>query len=657
MSINKDVLAVDFGTTNSYVSKCGLDSPRASGIDLDGGRDGMSTAILYRTGKSVLIGEKALEEFGEASAKERESYKLMVQFKPDIAKSGKARQAARDFLAQIIGTAERSNVFLDPAQKQVIFGIPSESSDDFVRTLKEVAYEAGFGVVETRDEPEGALIFHISNNEIPAQKALAGGLVVDFGGGTCDFALMNKGKVSRSWGDFELGGRLLDDLFFQWFIEQCPGAAAQMEKNGDLYFVHSYRCREIKEYFSRSMENDRSSVLRKTVEGYGQMQGMSWEEFLLRARSYRLSPVLRSYWESLGVPLGRLAEGRSVDLLEWFRQVLLEGLKGEGSGRQEINYVILTGGSSQWPFVRDIVQRETGVRLDSIIRSSKPYAAIAEGLAALPALKLKFADVRRQMEEQFPAFFVGEIQSLLDRKERAIVAEMANEVVMQLFDAKLKPILEHYRERGGAVVRLKEDLASAVDGEIPRIESALQSAVVSFCRSLAADVVAKTREWLSANGLRFESRELSMLNRSLQFGELKLPESYFGGVTNMIGAISGVVVISVTSVLSGGAGAAFIATGPLGLILGAILGTAVGGIILFYGAKKAREKIESMDVSPKIIALALSESKISGIRNDLRDQVAKKISEAFAEFRGDMLRQLELTARAEINALSEIQQL
>jgi hypothetical protein len=357
------------------------------------------------------------------------------------------------------------------------------------------------------------------------------------------------------------------------------------------------------------------------------------------------------------VPLGRLREGKPVDLIEWFRQVLLGELKAEGSNGLGISYVILTGGSSQWPFVKEIVQAETGVKNDSVVRSSKPYAAIAEGLAALPALKLKFDSIRRELEDKFPVFFAGEIQSLLDRKERAIVAEMANEVMAQLFDGKLKPILEHYRERGGAVIRLKEDLASAVAGEISGIESSIQNSVMSFCRSLAADVVGKTREWLSANGLRVETRELAVLNRSLQFGELKLPESYFGGLTNLIGAISGVVVASVMTILSGGAGAAFITAGPLGLILGAILGTAVGGIMLFYGAKKAREKIESMDVSPKIIGLVLSEGKISGIREDLGDQISKKISEAFAEIRGDLLRQLELTARGEINALSEIQQL
>ena len=44
-------------------------------------------------------------------------------------------------------------------------------------------------------------------------------LVVDFGGGTCDFAFMYRGMVRNSWGDMELGGRLFDDLFFQWFIK------------------------------------------------------------------------------------------------------------------------------------------------------------------------------------------------------------------------------------------------------------------------------------------------------------------------------------------------------------------------------------------------------------------------------------------------------
>lgn len=136
MSNHKEVLAIDFGTANTYISKCGMDTPKASGIDLDGGRDGMSTALLYRKGKSTLIGEKALQEFGEALPKEREDYTLFAQFKPDIAKSSKAKEAARDFLSQLITLSEKDNVFLNPTQKQVIFGVPSESSEEFIQTLR-----------------------------------------------------------------------------------------------------------------------------------------------------------------------------------------------------------------------------------------------------------------------------------------------------------------------------------------------------------------------------------------------------------------------------------------------------------------------------------------------------------------------------------------
>ncbi len=657
MSMHKDVLAIDFGTANTYVSKCGLDNPKSSGIDLDGGRDGMSTALLYRKGKSTLIGEKALEEFGEASPKEREAYTLFVQFKPDIAKSPKARQAACDFLAQIIATAEKANVFLDPTHKQVLFGIPSESSDEFIQTLKEIAKEAGFGDVETRDEPEGALFFHISNNEIPAQKALTGGLVVDFGGGTCDFAFMHHGKVKHSWGDFELGGRLFDDLFFQWFLEECPEASAKMAENGDAFFVHAYRCREIKEYFSRSMENDRTDTLRKKIEHYGQMQGMTWDGFLRRARSFRLSDMLREHWEALQVPLGRLAQKEPIDLIAWFRNSLVQGWKEKHFDTKDIHYVILTGGSSQWAFVKDLVQEELGLPNEAIIRSSKPYAAISEGLAALPALKLKFDRLQKELEGKFPAFFEEEIQSLLIQKQQLIVQEVADQLIAQLFDQQLKPLLEAFRQKGGAIATLKKDMAGCAQRALPALEAIIHEKIAYFFQALAADVLQKTNEWFKDNGLRIEERKLHLTEQRVQqMDSWELPDLY-EDIASMVTTLSMVVIGSITAIISGGAGTALIATGPLGLVLGLILGAVVSYLALRYGTTKAKEMAETWEVSPWIVGFALSDSKLATIRADLHKQIADKLTQTLTESQQSLLKQLEEIALHELRTLSEIHQL
>ena len=49
--------------------------------------------------------------------------------------------------------------------------------------------------------------------------------MVDFGGGTLDVALLDQHGLRDPWGDPTLGGRLFDDLFFQWLLDQNPGKA------------------------------------------------------------------------------------------------------------------------------------------------------------------------------------------------------------------------------------------------------------------------------------------------------------------------------------------------------------------------------------------------------------------------------------------------
>ena len=123
------------------------------------------------------------------------------------------------------------------------------------------------------DEPKGALLHHLWHKDFSPEEARRGILVIDFGGGTCDFAFLQSLQVSHSWGDMELGGRLFDDLFFQWLLEQNPGVLRMMEKAGDTYYVHSYLCREVKEFFSLTMARDRTEKVNKSVGRYGSLRG------------------------------------------------------------------------------------------------------------------------------------------------------------------------------------------------------------------------------------------------------------------------------------------------------------------------------------------------------------------------------------------------
>ncbi len=274
-----NILAIDFGTTNSYFSKCPADQISPVGIDFGTGRDGLPTAILYRGQREPLVGEPALHEYGEASPEERRDYRLHTQFKPDIVDSSEAAKAAADFLRIVVQQAQRQHIALDPTKCDVIFGVPSEAEDSFRAKLSQIARTAGYGDVRLVDEPKGALLHHLWHRDFSPEEARRGILVIDFGGGTCDFALLQSLQVTHSWGDMELGGRLFDDLFFQWFVEQDPTALKAMEKAGDTYYVHSYLCREVKEFFSLTMARDRTETVNKSIGRYGSLRGMRWDGF------------------------------------------------------------------------------------------------------------------------------------------------------------------------------------------------------------------------------------------------------------------------------------------------------------------------------------------------------------------------------------------
>src|SRR5512139_566254 len=119
----RNILAIDFGTTNTYFCKCPADQISPVGVDFGTGRDGLPTAILYRGDREPLVGEPALHEYGEASAGERTNYRLRTQFKPDIVSSEDAARAATDFLRVVVQQAQRQHIALDPARHDVILGV------------------------------------------------------------------------------------------------------------------------------------------------------------------------------------------------------------------------------------------------------------------------------------------------------------------------------------------------------------------------------------------------------------------------------------------------------------------------------------------------------------------------------------------------------
>ncbi len=653
------VLAVDFGTTNSYYCKCPSDQTSPVGVDFGIGKDGIATAILYRGEKEPLVGDAALNEFGETPANERTSWCLRTQFKPDIATSEEAYKNAQDFLQNLIIQCEKLHIDIEPGKREVIFGAPSESESIFTTKLSEIAKAAGYGNIKIVDEPIGAMLYHLWHKDFSPAESQKGVLFVDFGGGTCDFAFLCRLEVRHSWGDFELGGRLLDDLFFQWFLEQNPSALDEIKRNGDTFYVHSYLCREAKELFSRTMARDRTEHVSKFIGRYGSLKGMTWDKFIERAANYIPSSVFTGYLKEIGNKSVKLTSSeKKINLLEWFRNCLIRGLEEKKISISEIKRVILAGGSSQWPFVSDIISEVLHIDQSAITRSDRPYVVISEGLSILPALKRKLRSTRQVLKDGLQEFCDKKIRIWIKEKTDAISAALVGDITSKLFDAKIKPVLIEFQKNGGSVTTLKNNISSQVNSFEPDMKRIVEERMSILTSGLSDQLTRLVVEWFASYGLSIgDDRVYREASMSMEIDNKILIPNIYTGILDLMGWFTAGIITTIVASICGGGGVALISSGPLGWIIGAVLAGVVSVLSLRYGVSKAKQMAETWSAPAWLTKRILTESKIIKARNKFQSHLEAVLSDELKKMETDFEARVREVVEIQIDALSEIETL
>ena len=664
------VLGIDFGTTKTYLSKCPEEEPSPVSVDFGDGRDGIPSAILYRRGKAPLIGQTALDEYGEASYWERNTYRLATNFKADLARSEKARTAASDFLSALLAEARAQRLDMEPAGRRVLFGAPSESDEAFRAALEETAGRAGYGVPFLVDEPKGALLYHMKQRDISVDAALDGVLVVDFGGGTCDFAFLERGRVVHSWGDMLLGGRLFDDLFFQWLCDQNPGLEEELAARDAAYYVQTSLCRDVKEFFSRTMARDREESVSKVLRGYGRLTDMTWREFLRRGSEYSPSmtfadhagetiPELRGRGGSSARSFLAAADGpmpgSEIDLFGWFRACLLAGLDQGGIARSRVSLVILAGGSSQWPFVRETLASEMPLEDRSIVRSERPYAVISLGISLMPALKRRFAAARRSLGDELEGFLQGPLSDLVTSMGERLDEKMTATALDVFFRQEVVPLLKQFREEGGRIALLQIRLDQRTAAAEPRAREHLARLATGFLEGLREGAEDLLADWFASHGISVPRRDLSLtLPEELSEPLLRVRTPAADGMLDVACAAVGGFLTAGAAILCGGTGAALISAGPVGLAVGALLGASAGWVLLRHGREHFREAAERIPLPPFAASILMSDKSIDRLEEDLARAIREHLQRRFVPLKRAMDDHIRNLVLEEIRALNEI---
>lgn len=644
----KHYIGIDFGTSNSYfcITPDRVLQPNPICFDNE---TSIETAVLWDGNIVKDFGTTAVKGWGYAAPDEKKNWRLSLQFKPDISISETAKKDAIAFLKSVAKDMKERGVL--PHGKElhefpVIIGIPAKMLEGHQKTMREIMHSAGINDFKLVEEPVGALLHHIVRRDIRAEDVGRGILVIDFGGGTCDAAFMLRLDVKHKFGDPVLGGRLFDDLFYRWFLDQNPDVESKMNNSGDSYFLHWVKCREMKETFSNTMRKRRNEIFKFHVPNYGFLDNATWDEFIHRAENYRPSESFLEELKSFGSAYEELTSIKSINLIQRFRDAIKSTVTNGNVKIENIEQIILTGGSSSWPFVREIVSEIFFLENDKILESANPRAAIGEGLALLPGIQEKHKNDKNKLEAE-KEDKVLEITNRVMADIQDFCAGISDDIVQKIFAEAVVPAMNSFSESGGTTEQLNSLIETKIENLKPEFEKVIESQKPEIEAKIAERIVEILNEWFASHDIKL--REIKNINLNavdnpdIQLGEINVPVELELIVSMVVGLI--------TASLLGGGGIALLMAGPGGWVIGLGLGT----VSTFFGMKKLTSKIPvpGFIVKNELVRKGMDIS-LKRAKKKAKGKMLKYLTGKFDENKGEIKKQIENFIEDRIKALDAI---
>lgn len=650
-------LGIDLGTASTYMYslKSGQRQPAPlvmRPVTDDAGS--AATVTLYENGAPVLAGNVAEAEF-YSQPQLQGHRRLASQFKPEIGLGEvEALKAATDFLA--IMRANLPEGTLD-SQTALSVGIPALAREDFRIRLGKCFQDAGWPTPEFVRESDAALVSCLQAGALHVNDLERKSLILDFGGGTCDFTTVERLDALQNGGDILYGGRLFDDLFYQAFCRSNPDFAREAPTSPFAWHAHWLECRNQKEIFSKNIASnpDGKINLRMVWHDASGTAREAWlreytrDAFLTDAENYRASAELLELLEPYKARGGLSAEardllaGRAVGLIAWLKNILVAV-----DNRRDVAKVILTGGSCRWFFVEDLV-REIFPGA-GIVASQRGYEDIAYGLALFPLLTSAREKTAKLLEEsinEFSSHAIRRANALVEKQARAIASLCSERIV----ERDIMPVLEAAQKEGASAAALEERFSENIrkDAELKEIVAARSNALR---QEIEQELNYEFRNWLAANGVplapKFDFPARVIGQDFLKEINIRVSRLYS---LNLMGfTLQNILpIIAATAT----AGAIIHAGEPVSAAVGG--GAAFGATWLV--AKVAPKFLENRRLPPFL----LNESNRKKIVEKNREHIDQVLQESFTDFReqlaSDIERRFHETLSAMLASLTALNQI
>ncbi|MBE6415526.1 MAG: hypothetical protein E7032_03215 [Akkermansiaceae bacterium] len=229
--MNTHAIGIDFGTSKTLVSHINPQTGHPETIRLGRGGDLIPTTIFIDSAGRFSFGDDADDMIEDISGTYLRGVKMQLGSDTPVhmylASNGDCRQLTakdlvREYLLYIRQQVEKL-VYQGESVTRATITRPVNFSPAQCQELQQAAIAAGFKHVEFTTEPEAAGLAYCRLNAAHAFARNA--LVVDWGGGTLDFALVTRSHDSvrthghLTDGDMEMGGEKFDEILWNYAVE------------------------------------------------------------------------------------------------------------------------------------------------------------------------------------------------------------------------------------------------------------------------------------------------------------------------------------------------------------------------------------------------------------------------------------------------------
>ncbi|RCJ00287.1 molecular chaperone DnaK [Metamycoplasma hominis] len=349
------ILGIDLGTTNSVVSVIENGTPKI--LENPNGKRTTPSVVAFKNGETI-IGESAKRQL-ESNKDSVASIKRLMGTSQTVHlnnKDYKPEEISAMILSYMKDYADKK---LGQPVKKAVITVPAYFDNAQREATKNAGIIAGLDVVRIINEPTAAaLAFGLNKDKNENQKIL----VFDLGGGTFDVSLleMESGtfEVLATAGDNHLGGDDWDHEIVKWMVEQ------------------------IKSKYNFDPTTDKMAMARLKEEA--ERAKITLSEQLIANISLPFLAMNENGPVNVELEITRATfESMTEHLLQRTRKPLLDVLAEAKLTWNDINEVLLVGGSTRMPAVQKLVAEVTNKKPNNSIN---PDEVVSVGAAIQGAI-------------------------------------------------------------------------------------------------------------------------------------------------------------------------------------------------------------------------------------------------------------------------------